>query len=192
MKKFLFFPNTIFRPFIISIPFVFLLVVSIIMNPVVDTLVKLYPLIIFSACAVIFTFTFFFRPVILSREEIKSIGPFSSRDKAIINEGKTLIITPRRSGLVSIDLYGNYGINAGLDWLKNETVTHDTYLFKSKVLGGVATMKHVLLFFGVEPDIADTIIASDNIEKEVYGLIISLSTNQENVKEMRIEFTKTL
>ena len=103
-----------------------------------------------------------------------------------------MIITPRRGGLVSIDLYGNYGINAGLDWLKNETETHDTYLFKSKVIGGIGTMKRVLLFFGVEPDIADAIIASDNAEKEVYGLIISLSSTKENGKEMRIKFTKTL
>ena len=191
MKKFLFFPNTIFRPIIVSLPMIFLFILSIRMNDTVDTPGGLYPLIIFSALATVFTYVFFFRPVILSRDEIKSIGPFSSRDKAIINEGKTLIITERRHGLVSIDLYGNDGTNADLDWLKNETVAHDTYLFKSKVLGGTSTMKSALLFFGAEADLIDTILASDDTEIEIYGLIISLST-KDCGKEMRIKFTKTL
>lgn len=191
MKKFLFFPNTIFRPIIVSFPLVFLFVMAIRLNPAVDSPGKLYPLIIFSGLAVIFTFVFFFRPVILSRDEIKSIGPFSSQDKAIINDGKTLIITERKGGLVSIDLYGNDGINADLDWLKNEAVAHDTYLFKSRVLGGVAAMKRILLLYGIDNDLTDAIIACDNTEKAVSGLIISLS-KQEFGKEMRIKFTETL
>lgn len=191
MKKFLFFPNTIFRPIIVSIPMIFLFILSIRMNDAVDTPGGLIPLIIFSALATVFTYVFFFRPVILARDEVKSIGPFSTRDKAIINKDKTLIITERRHGLVSIDLYGNYGTNADLDWLKNETVAHDTYLFKSKVLGGVSTMKSVLLFFGVEQGLVDSILSSDNAEREAYGLKISLSTKEDG-KELRIKFTETL
>ena len=191
MKKFLFFPNTIFRPILVAFPLVFLFAIAIRMNPEVDSPGRLYPLIIFSGLAVIFTFIFFFRPVILSRDEIKSIGPFSSKDKAIINEGKTLIITKRKKGLVSIDLYGNNGMNADLDWLKNETVAHDTYLFKSKVLGGKRTMRKILLFFGADDINAIALADSEAATKELSGMNVTVST-QEGKREIRIKFTETL
>ena len=191
MKKLLIFPNTIFRPILVSIPLLFIFVSAIRMNDAVQTSGKLYPLIIFSGLAVVFTFVFFFRPVILSHDEIKSIGPFSSRDKAIINMDKTLILTERGSGLISIDLYGNDGMNADLDWLKGENVLHDTYLFKSKVVGGVHTMKNILLFFGANEALADEILSADAIERETYGMEISSSKIEEN-KEIRIKFTANL
>ena len=191
MKKILIFPNTIWRPFLVALPLAFLLTVSIRMNPEVDTPGKLYPLIIFSAAAIIFTFLFYFRPVILSRDEIKSIGPFSSRDKAVINKDKTLILTERDRGMLSIDLYGNDGTNADLDWLKNEDVAHDTYLFKSKVLGGISTMKNVLFFFGADEKSANRLLSADEAEMELYGMIVTVTTTDQK-KEMRIKFTKTL
>ena len=191
MKKILVFPNTIWRPFWVALPLAFLLVVSIRMNPEVDTPGRLYPLMIFSAAAIIFTFVFYFRPVILSRDEIKSIGPFSSRDKAVINKGKTLILTERDRGMLSIDLYGNDGTNADLDWLKGEDTAHDTYLFKSKVLGGISTMKSILLFFGSDERSADDILAADSKEIELYGMIVTATTADEK-KEIRIKFTETL
>ena len=191
MKKLLILPNTIFRPILVSIPLLFIFVSAIRMNDAVQTFGKLYPLIIFSGLAVVFTFVFFFRPVILSHDEIKSIGPFSSRDKAIINMDKTLILTERGSGLISIDLFGNDGMNADLDWLKGENVLHDTYLFKSKVVGGVHTMKKILLFFGADEALADEILSADAIERETYGMQISSSKIEEN-KEIRIKFTANL
>ena len=191
MKKLLVFPNTVFRPVLVSIPLLFIFVSAIRMNDTVKAAGKLYPLIIFSGLAVIFTFVFFFRPVILAHDEIKSIGPFSTRDKAIINMGKTLILTERGSGLISIDLFGNDGTNADLDWLKEESVLHDTYLFKSKVVGGVHTMKRILLFFGADEALTDEIITADAIERETYGMQIATSKIEEN-KEIRIKFTANL
>ena len=92
MKKCLYFPRTILRPILVSIPPAIVLASAIILNDSVKTPEKLFPLMIFSGLAIAFSFVFFFRVVKLTKEEIKMIGPFSSKDSSVINEGKTLII----------------------------------------------------------------------------------------------------
>ena len=93
MKKSLFLPSNFLRPIIVVLPQAALLVGAILMNDTVDTLMRLYPLMAACALGIIFTFVYFFKAVVLSKDEIKYIGPFSSRDSAVINEGKTLILT---------------------------------------------------------------------------------------------------
>jgi len=191
MKKKLYFPCVVLRPILISIPLALLLAAAIALNNAVDTLLKLYPLIIFSILAIIFTFVYFFRVVSLSKEEIKIIGPFSSKDCSIINEGKTLIITRRRGNRISIDLFGNNGVNADLDWLKNEQTVRDIYLFKSKVVGGTSSIIRILRYLGIDETDAAEIAASDEYSKEYADYTVSVSSPEE-MKEIRIKFTNTL
>ena len=191
MKKKLYFPCVVLRPILISIPLALLLAAAIALNNAVDTLLKLYPLIIFSILAIIFTFVYFFRVVSLSKEEIKVIGPFSSKDCSIINEGKTLIITRRRGNRISIDLFGNNGVNADLDWLKNEQTVRDIYLFKSKVVGGTSSIIRILRYLGIDEADASEIAASDEYAKEYADYTVSVSSLEE-MKEIRIKFTNTL
>ena len=122
MKKKLFFPCTILRPFLVATPLVLVMAAAIRLNDAVDTLVKLYPLIIACGAGIIFTFIYFFRGITVSKDEVRYIGVFSSRDSAVINEGKTLILTLKAKNKVAIDLYGNNGVNAELDWLRGEAV----------------------------------------------------------------------
>ena len=191
MKKFVFFPNTVVRPFLVSLPLVMLMTAAIRLNGTVDTPLGLLPLIIFCAAAIIFTFVFFFRPTILSRDEVKTIGPFSSRDRAVINEGKTLILTERTRNLVSIDLFGNDGVNADLDWLKSEAAVTDIYLFKSKVSGGLGVIRSVLLFFDLPEADIKKLLESSNIEIECPDYCIKSSIIDEK-REVRIRFTNTM
>ena len=191
MKKKLYFPCVVLRPILISIPLALLLAAAIALNNAVDTLLKLYPLIIFSILAIIFTFVYFFRVVSLSKEEIKVIGPFSSKDCSIINEGKTLIITRRRGNRISIDLFGNNGVNADLDWLKNEQTVRDIYLFKSKVVGGTNSIIRILRYLGINETDAAEIAASDEYAKEYADYTVSVSSPEE-MKEIKIKFTNTL
>ena len=191
MKKKLYFPCVVLRPILISIPLALLLAAAIALNNAVDTLLKLYPLIIFSILAIIFTFVYFFRVVSLSKEEIKVIGPFSSKDCSIINEGKTLIITRRRGNRISIDLFGNNGVNADLDWLKNEQTVRDIYLFKSKVVGGTNSIIRILRYLGIDETDAAEIAASDEYAKEYADYTVSVSSPEE-MKEIKIKFTNTL
>lgn len=191
MKKKLYFPCVILRPILVSIPLALLLAAAITLNTAVDTLLKLYPLIVFSALAIVFTFVYFFRVITLSKEEIKVIGPFSSKDSSIINEGKTLIITKRSGHRISIDLFGNNGVNAELDWLKNEQVVHDIYLFKSNVIGGTGAILNILLYFGIDKSDAKNIVSSSECSKEYADYTVSVSS-PDGIQEIRIKFTNTL
>ena len=191
MKKCLYFPRTILRPILISIPPTIVLIASIILNDLVKAPGGLYPLIIFSILIIAFTFVFFFRVVTLSKEEIKMIGPFSSKDSSVINEGKTLIITRRSAGRISLDLYGNNGVNADLDWLRDVRTVRDIYLFKSNVVGGAGAIKSILLFFGVSEVDADMLVSAEEAYQEYPDYTVSVSC-PENQQEIRIKFTNTI
>ena len=189
MKKSLFLPSNFLRPFLVALPMAALLCGAIIMNDTVDTPMRLYPLIVVCALGIIFTFVYFFKAVVITKDEVKYVGPFSSRDSAIINEGKTLIITKLAHGKLAISLYGNDGVNASLDWLKSETV-RDVYLFKGKVIGGALAIKSVLRFFSVcDEDLSLLISEEVTLERDDYTLS---SANTENGREVKIKFKKTL
>ena len=191
MKKHLYFPRTVLRPILISIPPAIALIASIILNDLVKAPGGLYPLIVFSSLLILFTFVFFFRAVLLSKEEIKMIGPFSSKDSSVINEGKTLIITRRSAGRISLDLYGNNGVNADLDWLRDVHTIRDIYLFKSNVVGGAGAIKSILLFFGISKEDADSLVSAREAYKEYPDYIVSVSCPDEK-QELRIKFTNTI
>ena len=119
------------------------------------------------------------------------IGPFSSKDSSVINEGKTLIITRRSVGRISIDLFGNNGVNADLDWLKNVQTIRDIYLFKSNVVGGTNAIKRILLFFGISAKDAEAFLSSKEAYKEYPDYTVSVSC-PEDKREIRIKFTNTI
>ena len=191
MKKCLYFPRTILLPIFISIPPAIVLIASIMLNGLVKAPGGLYPLIVASGLIIAFTFVFFFRVVTLATDEIKMIGPFSSKDSSVINEGKTLIITRRSAGRISIDLYGNNGVNADLDWLRDVRTVRDIYLFKSNVVGGAGAIQRILLLFGISEEDAEILISSKEIYKEFPDYIVSVSCPEGN-QEIRIKFTNTI
>ena len=119
------------------------------------------------------------------------IGPFSSKDSSVINEGKTLIITRRSAGRISLDLYGNNGVNADLDWLRDVHTIRDIYLFKSNVVGGAGAIKSILLFFGISKEDADSLVSAREAYKEYPDYTVSVSSPDEK-QELRIKFTNTI
>jgi hypothetical protein len=102
-----------------------------------------------------------------------------------------LIITKRRGHRISIDLFGNNGVNAELDWLKNEQTVHDIYLFKSNVIGGTGAILNILLYFGIDESDAKNIVSSSECSKEYADYTVSVSSPDE-IQEIRIKFTNTL
>ena len=191
MKKSLFLPSNFLRPIIVALPQAALLVGAILMNDTVDTLMRLYPLMAACVLGIIFTFVYFFKAVVLSKDEIKYIGPFSSRDSAVINEGKTLILTKKPKGKLAIDLFGNDGVNASLDWLKSETTVRDVYLFKGKVLGGALAARSVLKFFGVSVTDAVALLGNSELTLDYPDYTLT-SRDSDGEREIRIKFKKTL
>ena len=190
MKKFLFFPCTILRPFLVSLPLVLIMAAAIRLNDAVDTPLKLYPLIIFLGGAIIFTFVYFFRAIILTKDEVKYIGLFSSRDRAVINEGKTLIITLKPKHRMKVDLYGNDGVNAELDWLKDENVVRDTYLFRGSAIGGTSEIDRIFDLFDV-PMVGSMLQPLEGTTLDYEDYTVTTSETDGNL-EVRIKFKRTI
>ena len=169
-----------------------LLYLSVHFNSAADNLLKLYPLIVFSILAIIFTMVYLFRVVEISYGEIKYIGLFSSRDSAIITEGKTIVIDMLEKNKISIKLYGNEGFNPDIKWLQNEDGTvSDICLFRGKTYGKIAPVIRILNYFGVKSEDYDAIFTTDDFKKQYKNVTVSSLTVLEH-KQIRIQMDKTV
>ena len=121
------------RAFWVLFPMSLVLTLAIRFNPTSTNWLKLYPLIVFSAGAIIFTFVFLFRFISISYSEIKYIGRFTTRDSATVNEGKTLVIELLDKHRLNIQLYGNEGYNPEIKWLTNEDGENDWNNYENTV-----------------------------------------------------------
>lgn len=153
-----------------EIPLAGLFALSIIFNKYSDSLTKLYPLIIVLGGAIVFVAIYFFRMVRVSYDEIRYIGLFSSRDKAIINEGKTLKIRMLGNFRFSIILFGHDGF-ADFDWLKKDGSEEptDIALFRGRGFGGKRAVGRILRYYGVDDGSRDyflSIINKDGKKKK--------------------------
>lgn len=174
-----------------EIPAIALLVISIIFNNDSGGILKLFPLIIFSAAAIIFIFLYFFRMIIISYEEIKCVGAFSSKDSAIINKDKTLIFTVNSNNKIIVKLHGDGG-RPGYNWAKGENyLPKDIDLFREKAVGGLRSVKRVLEYFNVPKNDINEFLNAKNMEKEYQNYIVSRSTEEE-CATIKIKFKKTI
>ena len=177
----------------VLVPMTVLLMISISFNNEVDGLLKLYPLIIFSIGAIIFTFVYLFRFISVSYSEIRYIGRFTSRDSATINAGKTLVIDLLEKGRVSVQLWGNEGYNPEIKWLTNESGEGgDICIFRGKGYGGEAVAINLLTYFGIN-DMAqvDKILTEDGFVKTYENVTVTSLTELEH-RQIRIKIDKTV
>lgn len=177
----------------VLVPMSVMLMLSISFNNEVDGLLKLYPLILFSIGAIIFTFVYLFRFISVSYSEIKYIGRFTSRDSATINAGKTLVIDLLDKNRVSIQLWGNEGYNPEIKWLTNESgEAGDICLFRGKGYGGEAAAISLLTYFGItENDDINKILSEDGFVKTYENVTVKSLTELEH-RQIRIKFDKTV
>ena len=177
--------------FITLIPPIALLIISIIYNERAAGLLKLYPLIVCSALAIAVIFSYFFRYITISTEEIRMNGLFSSRDSAILNEKKSLILTLLPRNRICVTLFGNSGLPA-FNWAQGEDYTPiDIDLFREKAIGSERTVKRVLHYFEVSDEDCDALLVSDSFEKE-YDAFILKKESLDGKKIVTVYFTKTI
>ena len=175
-----------------EIPLIAVLVLSIIFNDRAGAFPKLYPLIIATSLGIAFIFIYLFKVIIISYEEIKIIGRFSSRDKAVINKGKTLILTLRERGRLIITLYGNDGERPAFDWAQGEDYTPvDINLFREKAEGGVRSARKILCYFEVPEVDIDAILTEDGFTGE-YESFNLWTEKLEGKRNVYLKFTKTV
>ena len=187
----LFLFSTKIQYFLGELPVIGLLVASILKNEDSKSALKLYPLIIGSAAAAIFIALYFFRAVIISYSEVKHVGFFSPRERAMINEGKTLIITEMKRGKLKVVLFGNNGqppIYPDPDAKSIEPV--DIHLFDGRVLGRTATIKRILRFFSLNNDEITALL--DNEDEISLDFLTASASVCDDKREIRLHFTKTV
>lgn len=180
------------RAFWVLVPMSTLLMLSVVFNSSSEGALKLYPLIIFSIGAIIFTFIFLFRYISISYSEIKYIGRFTSRDSATINAEKTLVIELLEKKRVNIKLYGNEGYNPEIKWLtKAEGEDGDVCLFRGKAYGGEQVAVRILMYFGVDVKDIDVILADEGFLESYENVTVSTSVVDSH-REIKIRFDKTV
>ena len=170
-----------------------ILTLSLKFNSVSDHLLKLYPLIIFTIGAIIFTFVYLFRFIAISYSEIKYVGRFTTRDSATVNEGKTLVIDILDKKRISIKLYGNEGYNPDIKWLVNdEGQVDDICLFRGKAFGDEGVAIRILNHFGVESqDDISAIFSEDGFTKTYENVTVNSLYENEH-RQIKIRFDKTV
>ena len=178
--------------FWVELPLVLLLVVSIIYNPHAENTFKLYPLMLISAAGIIFFAIYFYRVIEISYAEIRYIGRFTSRDSAMINEGKTLVLTFLGFGKVGIELRGNDGpseLNLTFD---EEDGDMEYSLFRGHAFGGVGTVKKILSYFGVDNESSEKYLHGEFHEGEYEFVTVSSGKNEEDNPTVYIRINKTV
>lgn len=175
--------------YLCEIPPIVLLIFSIMYNNDSEGLLKLYPLIIFSVAAIAFVFAYFFRMIIISTEEIKCIGAFSSKDSALITKDKTLILTKRNSGKLVVRLSGKSDAPT-FSWSQS-TDNIDIDLFREKAIGGDRAISKILSYFDVPKEEIADVISKEEYNKEFENFILSKSTEDEE-STVSIKFKTTI
>ena len=192
MKKHIILSSTKLSMYLTELPLVVLLILTIRYNPHVTTPGKLYPLIVTLIIGMLFIYIYLFRLVMISTDEVRSIGRFSSRDSATLNEGKTLILTllPRRK--MRVEVFGNDGTPPALDWAQNEDYEiADIFLYRERAVGTRHTVARILEYFEVPKGDAQRAPIEDGFFAEYDFLTVSTEIRNE-LTEVKIRFTKTV
>ena len=178
--------------FLTEIPPAILLTVAIIYNKNSDSLLKLYPLIFVMTGVMIFIGMYFFRLIVIKSDEVVQIGRFSSRDKAILNKDKTLILTILPKKRIKIEVYGSDGQAPAFDWLAGSDGRGiEFYLFRGKANGTKKSVGKILEFFGADENDFEEIFNSDSFNKDYDFITVTTNIVNEN-KEIRIKFNETI
>ena len=190
MKKFTLLSHTKARTYLNLLPSVAIMILAIIFNNKADGLLKLWPLIIFMGGITVFLGLFLLRILYISVEDIRMIGPFTSRDKSVIKKGTTLVLTAREDGKVKVELMDDEGGSPVFDWMK-ESRQKDVCLFRETVWGGIGAIEWVLKFFKVGDAQIEKLITEKSYSEALESFTVSCNRG-ENTREVKISFTATL
>ena len=190
MKR-VFLLSTKFRFFLLEIPPILLLIPTVKYNNVVKSLMHLYPLMVMLCALIIFIPIYFFCGIIVSNEEVKCIGAFSSKDKATIKKERTLVITVLKKRRLLVELYGKNddGENT-YPWLRNEKNT-EINLFRAKSNGTSRTLCKILKYFGADAADIERLLTSDGFKAD-YEKTTFASEISTEAKKVKIFFKETI
>lgn len=189
MKRLFLFCTKI-RYYLTEIPLMIFLLIVRHFNDEAEGLLKLYPLQIFIVLLMLFIFVYFFRLISVSYEEVRYHGLFSSRDSAVLNEGKTLILTLSHHSRLNIEVFGNDGHAPILDSLK-EQGSIDIFLFRGKAIGGRRKASRIMRYFGVSDEGVRAVFSENSFSSE-YELVSLTSELREDVRIIKMRLKETV
>lgn len=181
--------STRMRMYLTEIPIIALMAAAIHFNGTADGWAKLYPLIIACGAGIVFIYIYLLRAVIITNEEVRSFGAFSSKDKATISKGKTLTMTLKPKKKIKIELFGEDEAPM-LDWARDRGPCRAN-LYRDVAIGGEKSVKRVLRYFGMEIDDIRALISGEKERVELYGISAYRSVNTDEVS-YSLDFSKTL
>ena len=191
MKKFTLLSHTRLLTLLNLLPSTAIAVIATIFNDSVSTFPRLYPLIITGFGITLFLALFLFRVLYITTEEIRMIGPFSSKDKALIKKDSVIRMTLKKKGIVRIELLGNDDGEPIFDWVKEEDRSEKICVLRETVVGGTRTARRVLKFFDIEAQTVEKLLSEDCADISVGKLILcSKVVNEE--RTISINFTDIL
>lgn len=136
--------------YLIELPVILMLCIALRFNAHSDQPLKFYPLISVCAFFIIFIMVYFFRAISISKDEIRCLGLFSSKDSAKIEEGKTLILTVHPHMNIRLELYEDASRAPAFEWMKADDVAHrEVCIFRAGATGGVKSARKILGFFNI-------------------------------------------
>ena len=188
--KGIFLQSTKFWVYLIEIPVIILLSLALRFNGKVDSPLGLIPLIVFCILLMAFIFVYFFRGIYLSYEEIRMMGLFSSKDRALIAKDKELVISVRTKGRVRLELFGT-NEEPTLEWLKDESVNGSINLFRETAVGGVGTVRKILKFFEIPSEDFEALLGEGEAKFD-YELIEVCASTPDEERQIRIKFKETV
>lgn len=179
------------KVYLIELPLMLMLGITIRLNGNADDIFKFYPLIIILSLGIIFIAIYFFRGVFLTVDEISDIGLFSKRESELIKKEGTLVLTIRRKGKMNIDLW-DHSDEPAFDWMKKEDdPTRDVRVYHRVAIAGRKTAVKILGLFGV-----DSTKAAELTEKECAAFenddIKVTNEQKHDCLEIRIRFLKAV
>ncbi len=163
MKK-LFLFSTKLHYFWTIIPAVFLLIVAIIYNDDVDSVFKLYPLIVVLSGVIVFMLLYFYRAVIISHDDLRCVGRFSSREYSTIKPRNSLVITVMKRKRASIELYG-INDTKDFDWSSEDDAV-EINLFRARTNASPKTIEKIITYFGFTGEEAHLALSEEGYAAE--------------------------
>lgn len=192
MKRITFFSTRLWV-YLFDLPIIALLTAALLLQRRDTSLLRFIPLEILLFACIIMLPVYFFRAVTVSRDEVRDRGFFSARDRAVMNRGKTLILTLSTRRRLGIALFGNDGQTPALDWLKNDPnyVPMDIYLFRANTLGGRRRVRRLLTLLDLSGEDADALLSLSAPIRETDTVRATVEKKNE-ICEIRLYFKETL
>ena len=182
--------GTRLRVFLTEIPLLVLLAIVISVHDSAPSIVKFYPLEILIGGVMVFIVIYFFRAIVIKKDEIRMLGRFSSRDRATIEEGKTLVLTLAARKHLTVELYESADSAPALPFAGEHAGRIN--LFRERTLGDKRNVRLVLLCFGLTAEEADAILAQPPKKEIDFGSIAVRAEEKHDVLIFYIRMLETL